>query len=187
MAETETKDPRKSVKYTVQGTFYNPSSEDKDGKFEETVEGDDMSEDGASTAFYKEHSKNYPHYKIGSIKKVEAEADDTAKKDASPRHDGETARAGRMVRADMISRACDVAMRVADRVAARLDAEESRQDASLSGTSTADLKKELAKLKKLKDEMYATPSGRANFNSSFLSDLTKLVAELRKRGESADT
>lgn len=121
--DSDEPDPRKVNKYTVSGTFYNPSSADKDGTFEETVEGDEMSEAGAGSAFYTEHSKKYPHYKITGVKKHEAE-DDEAKKDASPRHDGETARAGALLRSDMISRTCDVALQVAERMSKRMDAEE---------------------------------------------------------------
>jgi hypothetical protein len=72
MADEKDTDPRKVTKYKVSGTFYNPSAKEKTDKFEEMVEGEEMSEGAANSAFYQQHSKKYPHYKISSIEKQEA-------------------------------------------------------------------------------------------------------------------
>lgn len=122
-AKGEPTDPRKVTKYKVSGSFYNPSAKDKTDTFEESVEGEEMSEAGANSAFYQEHSKKYPHYKIGKIEKQEA-----AKADS----DGETKRAGAAMNNAVLSKVADAVMKIADRFGKRMDAEMCRMDAELS-------------------------------------------------------
>lgn len=119
-SEEKTVDPRKVTKYKVSGSFYNPSAKDKTDTFEESVEGEEMTEAGANSAFYQEHSKKYPHYKIASIKKHE----DT-KADA----DGATRAAGKKMDAEVLNKVIDAVAGIAGRFADRVDAEMCRMDA----------------------------------------------------------
>lgn len=121
--KTET-DPRNVTRYKVSGSFYNPSAKDKTDKFEEMVEGEEMSEGAANSAFYQQHSKKYPHYKIDSIEKQEAAKADGDKGVSQT----ETQRAGSVLNDAVLNKVADAVQRIADRFSKRMDAEMCRLD-----------------------------------------------------------
>lgn len=139
----EPTDPRKVNKYKVTGTFYNPSAKDKTDKFEETVDGEDMTEGAANSAFYQQHSKKYPHYKIDQIEALEppASAEDGERADG----DHATNDVGRTVatsvanrmKGEVLDRLLDSVGSIASRFDAYADREMCRLDSELFSKNNA--------------------------------------------------
>jgi hypothetical protein len=115
-----------------------------------------------------EHQKHYipstPTYAFGSRRDsadnstIPVGVNDTTV--PAPRSDGETARAERAMRSDVISKVCDAAVRVADRCARYMDSMEARRDADESPGSKrehalVEARGKVSRLQKQMDEMAA--------------------------------